>query len=170
MKKLLIGALSLTLSTNALSGKIQGRLDVIYQSDFVYAFKFTDEFTGEVNPCRLAIFDHNVHPELGLFLTTHSDGHRYISASVENHEASGFKFRIDDGDIVEKGRTSAGGEFVLMRLHDDDLLDELSAGKEITIRAHPSNLDANSITKTISLKGSAVAVSKFRECVKELRE
>lgn len=159
-KMIIIGAACLA------SFSSQAAYEVVYSQGIFTLLKFSDEFTEEVTSCQLNVGDlAKDKPRIAFFSRpTKELSSVGISSNVGRYEGSGYQFKIDSGEVTKKGRSQAGGDAVYGNV-SISTLDELSKGSKFILRVHPDNRYVDSQTETYSLKGSSVAVSKFKSCI-----
>jgi hypothetical protein len=160
MKKiLLLTALAASFSANAAH-------KVIHSQGIFTLVQFSDEFTEEVTSCQLNIGElAKDKPRISLFSKPTSDFSSIgLSSYVGSFGGSGYQFKIDNGEVVKKGSTYAGGDTVFGYISGSKL-DELASGNKLILRVHPENQYVDSQTATYSLKGSTVAINKFKSCL-----
>lgn len=160
MKKILL----LTAITASFSAHAAHK--IIYNKGIFALVQFSDEFTEEVTSCQLNIGEiaHD-KPRLSLFSKPGNDFSSIgISSYVGSFGGSGYQFKIDNGEVVKRGRTYAGGDTVFGDISGSKL-DELASGNKLILRVHPDNQYADSQTATYSLTGSTVAINKFKSCL-----
>ncbi|MFA0193738.1 hypothetical protein AB4501_23120 [Vibrio sp. 10N.222.55.E8] len=161
MKKMIIVGAAILASFSS-----QAAHEVIYSQDIFTLVKFSDEFTEEVTSCQLNIGDYaKDKPRISFFSKPVKELSSVgVSGQVGSFSGSGYQFKIDKGEMIKKGRTSAGGDVVYGNVNISTL-DELANGNKFILRVHPENRYVDSRTETYSLKGSSVAISKFKNCL-----
>lgn len=144
----------------------QAAYEVIYNQDIFTLVKFSDEFTEEVTSCQLNVGDYaKDKPRISFFSRPTKDlSSVNVSGNVGSFGGSGYQFKIDKGEMIKKGKTSAGGDEVYGNVNLSTL-DELANGNKLILRVHPDNRYVDSRTETYSLKGSSLAISKFKNCL-----
>lgn len=136
--------------------------EVIVNSGSMRASHVVDEFSGKVETCGLYIGISNRN-EAWMLAINSGNGH-ILSGNAGNFGASGYMMKIDDGETYEKGRKSRGGNRVFGTL-TDNMLNEISKGQKVVIRAYPENQYADTLTSTFELSGSAKVVQAYKDCV-----
>lgn len=140
--------------------------EIIYDQGIFTLVKFTDEFTEEVTSCQLNVGVYaKDKPRIAFYSRPVKDLSSVgMSGAIGSFDASGYQFKIDKGEMIKNGSSYAGGDVV----YGDasiSTLNELANGNKLILRVHPSNRYAKSGTETYSLKGSSLAVSKFKSCL-----
>ncbi|PMI87040.1 hypothetical protein BCU63_01620 [Vibrio splendidus] len=160
MKKVLL----LTVLTASFSAHAAHK--IIYAQGIFGLVQFSDEFTEEVTSCQLNIGDiAKDKPRISLFSKPGTDLSSIgISSYAGSFGGSGYQFKIDNGEVVKRGSTYAGGDTVFGNISASKL-DELASGNKLILRVHPDNQYADSQTATYSLAGSTVAINKFKSCL-----
>ena len=156
MKQLILTTLMASISFASVAAE-----ETIIRTDNMIARHVVDEFSGEVETCGLYIGK----PIRGnAYMLSINSGTVYsLSGSAGSYSASGYMMKIDDGEVYNKGRSSRGGEAVFGTL-TDTMMDELSKGQKLVIRAYPENQFADTITSTYDLSGSAEVVQAYKDC------
>ncbi|MFC3023937.1 hypothetical protein ACFODT_08875 [Vibrio zhugei] len=160
MKKSILAVLLTLISFASLAGE-----EIIVHSSSMRASQVVDEFTGKVETCGLYIGRSN-RKEAWMLAINSGNGHALVG-NAGNYNASGYMMKIDDGDIYEKGSKSRGGDRVFGTL-TDNMMNEISKGKKIIIRAYPENRYADTLTSTFDLSGSTKVVQAYKDCVSGL--
>ncbi|EKO3439337.1 hypothetical protein NTE19_003229 [Vibrio fluvialis] len=136
--------------------------EIIVNTGSMRASHVIDEFSGKVETCGLYIGKAN-RAEAWMLAINDGNGH-VLLGNAGNYGASGYMMKIDDGETYEKGRKSRGGDQVFGTL-TDNMMNEISKGQKVIIRAFPENQFADTLTSTFELSGSAKVVQAYKDCV-----
>lgn len=136
--------------------------EAIFSSGNMRASHVVDEFSGKVETCGLYIGIPNRNN--AWMVAINSGGGHLLIGKAGNFDASGYMMKIDNGETYEKGRKSRGGDRVFGTL-TEDMLNEISKGQKVVIRAFPENQYADTLTSTFELSGSAKVVQAYKDCI-----
>lgn len=145
---------------------VQAAQEIVYDKGVFTLIEFSDEFTEEVTSCQLNIGEFaNDKPRMHLFSKPTKDVDVIsIATHAGRFDGSGYQYKIDKGETVKRGTSSAGGDVTYGSMESTEL-DALAQGDKLILRVHPDNRYADSLTETFSLTGSSAAISKFRACL-----
>ncbi|WP_217536853.1 hypothetical protein [Vibrio metschnikovii] len=160
MKKPVLTVLFAAISFSSVAAE-----ETIFRSGSMRAAHVIDEFSGKVETCGLYIGIPN-RTEAWMVAINSGDGHVLVGRAG-NFNASGYMMKIDDGKVYEEGRKSRGGDQVFGTL-TDNMMNEISKGQKIIIRAFPENQFADTRTSTYDLSGSAKVVQTYKDCINSL--
>ncbi|EGR0735484.1 hypothetical protein ACWAOL_004654 [Vibrio parahaemolyticus] len=160
MKKLILATVL------AASFSAQAAPEIIYNQGIFTLVKFSDEFTEKVTSCQLNIGEFaRDKPRISLFSKPTKNFEAIgLAGSVGNYSGSGYQIKIDDGEMIQKGRTRPGGD-ATYGVADASMLNNIVNGNKLILRVHPDNQFVDTETEVYSLKGSSTAIDKFKSCL-----
>ncbi|CAH6912941.1 exported hypothetical protein [Vibrio chagasii] len=163
MKKLAIISIASLIAFSAQAAETK----VLNRANTSVALEFTDEFTGNISACQINLGKtHRTTPRISIL---DMGSKLMIVGSAGGFDASGFQFKIDSGEHRKFGTDYKGGDSYYGFV-EETLLNEISSGSTITIRAFPENQFAESMTKKYSLTGSSKTIYAFNQCRKKLNK
>lgn len=160
MKKLIL------LFTLAASFSSHAAQNIQYLHRIFAVVQTSDEFTEEVTLCQFTIGEWAKNkPRISFFSRPVKElSFMIMSGHVGKINGSGYQLKIDDGDIIQKGSSSSGGDTIYGDI-DASILGDLANGNQLILRVYPEDKSVHSATEKYDLTGSSIAITKFKNCL-----